>query len=129
MQSIAPATTSTTAFIGASQDDGPFYEAQAITAALPGNSSLEQAVSQFFLGGAQSAWIVRVPVENAVLANALAALDAVLSLNLIAMPDLATLDGDAYQRALAEIAAYCAKRRAFFIVDPPLDWTDVDAVT
>lgn len=128
MSSIAPATTTTTAFIGASAN-GPFYEAQSITAALPGNSPLEQALSQFFLGGAKTAWIVSVPVENAVLSNALAALDAVPSLNLIAMPDLATLGGDAYQSALAEIAAYSAKRRAFFIVDPPVDWTDVDTVT
>lgn len=128
MTTIAPATTTTTAFIGASAD-GPFYEAQSISAALPGNSSLDQAVSQFFLGGAKSAWIVRVPVENAVLSNALAALDAVPSLNLIAMPDLATLGGDAYKSALTEIAPYCAMRRAFFIVDPPVDWTDVDAVT
>jgi len=128
MPPITPATTTTTAFIGASPD-GPFYEAQSIAAALPGDFPLAQGVSQFFLGGAQSAWIVRVPVENAVLSSAFTALDAVLSLNLITMPDLSTLEGDTYQSALAEIAAYCAKRRAFFIVDPPVDWTDVDSVT
>jgi hypothetical protein len=125
---IAAAPTTNTAFIGASPD-GPFYEAQAITAALLGDSPLEQAVSQFFLGGASNAWIVRVPVEGAVLSSALSALDAVPSLNLLAMPDLAALEGNAYQSALALIAAYCASRRAFFLVDPPTDWTNVDAIT
>ena len=61
--------------------------------------------------------------------QSIAALDAVESLNLVAMPALSTLQGDAYDTAVAAIAAYCARRRAFFIVDPPADWTSVDAVT
>ena len=62
------------------------------------------------------------------LAKALAALDAVPSLSLVSMPALATLCGETYNGAIAVIASYCASRRAFFIIDPPSDWTSVDAV-
>ena len=62
------------------------------------------------------------------LAQLLADLDSTASLNLVAMPELATMSGDAYKEAVAQIAEYCASRRAFFIVDPPADWTSVDAV-
>jgi len=125
---IAPATTTTTAFLGALLDGGPSYEAQRITSALPGTAPLAAAVSQFFLGGAREAWIVRVPGADADLPRALAALDAVPSLNLVAMPDLTTLAGSAHRRTAAAIGSYCAGRGAFFIVDPPSDWSGVDVV-
>lgn len=62
------------------------------------------------------------------LTKALAALDAIPSLNLVSMPALATLCGTPYNEAITAIASYCAYREAFFIVDPPSDWTSVDAV-
>jgi phage tail sheath protein FI len=129
MQPIAPATTTTTAFLGALSDGGAPYEAQHITSALPGTSRCAVAVSQFFLGGARDAWIVPVPEEDVDLPRALAALDAIPSLNIVAMPDLATLTGLAHSHAVASIASYCANRRAFCIIDPPADWNDVDTVT
>jgi phage tail sheath protein FI len=61
------------------------------------------------------------------LTRELAALDAIPSLNLVSMPALATLCGTPYNEAVAAIASYCASRRAFFIVDPPSDWTSVAA--
>lgn len=72
--------------------------------------------------------IVDLAAADGDLTRALAALDAVPSLNLVAMPELATSSGAVYESAVAAVAAYCAKRRAFFIVDPPADWTSVDAV-
>lgn len=48
--------------------------------------------------------------------------------NLVVMPSLATLSGDAYVDAVALVAELCASKRAFFILDPPADWTSVDAV-
>lgn len=58
----------------------------------------------------------------------LSTLDEIPSLNLVAMPALGALCGNAYNEAVGAIASYCASRRAFFIVDPPSDWTSVDAV-
>ena len=68
-----------------------------------------------------------VDLSSGDVSQALAALDAISSLNLVSAPALATQCGDPYQEAVAAIATYCASRRAFFIVDPPSDWTDVDA--
>lgn len=125
---IAPATTTTTAFLGALPDGGALYEAQRITSALPGTTPLAAAIGQFFLGGAREAWIVRLPATDADLQRARAALDAVPSLNLVAMPDLVTLTGLPHRRTAALIAAYCVERGAFFIVDPPGDWSTVDTI-
>ena len=69
-----------------------------------------------------------IDAEATSLTQALAALDDVPSLNLVAMPALATMSGDGYEQAIAAISTYCAQRRAFFIVDPPAAWTSVDAV-
>lgn len=125
MQPIAPATTTTTAFIGALRDDRPVYEAQRIIAPIRGETPLARALSQFFLQGAREAWIVRVPAEDPDLPRALAAFP---SANLVAMPDLFTLAGRAYLQSIAAIASDCAQRRAFFIVDPPADWKSVDDI-
>ncbi len=55
-------------------------------------------------------------------------LDGSTSPNLVAMPSLATLSGDAYADAVAKVVEYGVAHRAFFIVDPPADWTSVDGV-
>lgn len=126
---IAPATTTTTAFLGALPDGGALYVAEQLTSVPQGTTPLAVALSQFFLGGARNPWIVRLPEADPDFTKALAALDEVPSLNLVAMPELATLAGDAHRRGVAAIASYCANRGAFFIVDPPSDWKDVDSVT
>jgi phage tail sheath protein FI len=69
-----------------------------------------------------------VEVVDGDLASALTALDAQQPLSLVCVPWLATLSGDAHREAAASIAAYCAKRRAFLIADPPSDWLTVDDV-
>ena len=45
--------------------------------------------------------------------------------NLLCIPP-DTVDGSIPVTLAANAAAYCAKRRALFIVDPPADWTTVD---
>ena len=102
---ITPATTTTTAILRPSAE-GPLSGLQ-----LEGNL-----------------WIENVPAEDCDLSLALQALDAVPSLNLVAMPGLAALSGDAYASAVAAIAGYCVRRGAFFIVDPPANWTTVATV-
>jgi len=125
--SIQPAATTTTVFIGAVSDDSPLYEARAVTSPIAGDTLLARSLSQFFLGGAPSGWIVPVPSANVDLPRALAAIDPV-AVNLLAMPDLAAMATSDHLAALAPIASYCARRGAFFIIDPPSDWTSVDAV-
>jgi uncharacterized protein len=122
MHVIQPATTNITAFLRVSAE-GPYYEAHLFTEAPPGDSVL----TQFFLGGGGSAWIVSVPEADIDVPRALAALDVVPSLNLVAMPALGALAGEPYEQAIAAIATYCGAHRRFFIVDPPADWTSVDA--
>ena len=73
------------------------------------------AVWQFFQNGGREAWIVRVARQpnQQQLDAGLRALDAVDLFNLLVLP------GTTAPAAIALAAAYCKKRRAFLLVDPP----------
>lgn len=73
------------------------------------------AVRQFFQNGGREAWVVRVAARpnQRQLQAGLRALDAVDLFNLLLLP------GVTAPAAIALAAGYCAKRRAFLIVDPP----------
>ena len=113
MPPIQPATTHTTAFVGAVEG-----VARVVTEPLEGDTPLTRAVSQFFAGGGASAWV----------APSLEALAGVPSLNLVAVPGLSALSGEEYLAELSAAREACAARRAFLLVDPPAEATTVEGI-
>lgn len=65
-------------------------------------------------------------VGSAVDKTGLYALVDVPDLNLLVIPELASLDGDPIA-VIAQAVRLCEERRAFFIVDAPAAWADLDS--
>ncbi|GAA1751738.1 phage tail sheath family protein [Agromyces humatus] len=89
---------------------------------------LGDALRSFFENGGATA--VAVAVEDAGSASVragLAALDAVDLVNLVVLPAESAGSEDA-REIVAEAAAFCERRRAMLLVDPPPGWTDVPAI-
>jgi len=87
---------------------------------------LAQAVRLFFLNGGRSAWVVRTGPPGAKTLFgaksrkvALAALDGIDDLNLLLIPDTICLSDRTAAEVIAGALDFCAKRRAFYLVDPP----------
>jgi phage tail sheath protein FI len=138
---ITGVSTSVTAFVGYA-GRGPLDKAMLVLNSgdferlyggmLP-ETELACAVSQYFNNGGSEAWIVRVaardtgqpPAGEADVIGSpsektgLYALDAVDVVNILCLPDIATLDGATASRVIATAARYCERRMAFFIVDLP----------
>jgi phage tail sheath protein FI len=87
---------------------------------------LAQAVRLFFLNGGQSAWVVRTGPPGAktlfgakTRKTSLEALDGLDDVNLLLIPDTAGLSDRTAAEVIAGALDFCAKRRAFYLVDPP----------
>lgn len=127
---IEPVGTSTAAFVG-DAGQGPTNAASLVTSAAdfhqvfgghrPG-SEMFLGMSQFFANGGREAWVVRLAPRAGAIAQrlnrAIRALDALDDVNLLCLPGLAG------RRILSMAAAYCRRRRAFFIADPPASGAD-----
>jgi phage tail sheath protein FI len=122
---ITPVPTSTAAFIGRALL-GPvnrptavssFFAFQQQFGGFSPDSELAYALRQFFLNGGSSAWVVRTASEaaDADILQSIRALDSVDAFNLLVLP------GTTVPAILGPAAEYCRKRRAFFVMDAPLD--------
>lgn len=118
MRPIAGVTTSTTAFVGEASR-GPLGRAVGMSSfadyehefgGLDPDSDISYAVYQFFLNGGRAAYAVRIAGDPQ---DGLRALDAVDDLNILSIP------GTSDPTVMANATAYCEKRRAFLIIDPP----------
>jgi phage tail sheath protein FI len=119
---IAGAPTSIAAFVGAAAQ-GPTDRAIAVRSwldfetqfgGLDPSNFLGYAVSHFFTNGGQQAYIVRLLEsgnDTAVVMAAVHRLDAVPTVNLLAVP------GEADPDTIAQLQAYCVERKTFLIVD------------
>ena len=90
--------------------------------------SLRPALRSFFENGGRSA--IGIRVEDAGLegvTSGLEALDRVDLVNLLVLPAESAELGDA-RAIVAEAAAFCERRRAMLLVDPPVAWTDAATV-
>ena len=78
---------------------------------------LGYGVQQFYVNGGTDAWIVRISrhATSAQIIKGIHALDKVDLVNLLAIP------GCSAPEVIAAALEYCAKRRAFFIIDSPRD--------
>lgn len=139
---IEGVATSVAAFVGLA-DRGPVAEAVVVNSrrefergfgGLTTEASLSFAVRDFFANGGGTAVVVRV--ESTGVDGVLAGLDALESVELVnllvirpdgAAPD-SPVDPAAVRAAVAAAAEFCERRRAMLIVDPPSEWTTVDAV-
>jgi phage tail sheath protein FI len=124
-RAIAGVTTSVAAFIGATQS-GPinqpvqvrsFSEFEQQFGELSAALETGYAVLQYFLNGGDEAWVVRVAQDpdTQQLQAGLQALDTVDLFNLLVVP------GVTMSAAVALAADYCQARRAFLIVDAPVE--------
>jgi len=124
---IAGVSTAVTAFVGPARR-GPVNRPVRVSSVVEfegrfgGLSAVQEtgyAVRQFFQNGGREAWVVRVARQPsfAQLFAGLRALDAVDLFNLLALP------GITRPSAIALALAYCEKRRAFLLVDPPASAT------
>ena len=89
---------------------------------------LGSALQSFFENGGVTA--IAVGVEDAgttAVRAGLAALDEVDLVNLVVLP-AETADREDARDTVAEAAAWCERRRAMLLVDPPPGWTDVAAI-
>ena len=109
---------------------GGFADFIATFGAVDPATGVGDAVRQYFLNGGTSAFVVRVAsganVHDATIGQAssrtgLHALDAV-DFGLLALPGLSDAP------TIADAAAYVATRRAFLLVDPPVDATTVASI-
>ena len=127
--------TSTAAFVGLAPDgpldldtfDGWGTDEDAIFDSLRART-LGGALRSFFENGGANA--VAVGVDDAGTAGVragLAELDGVDLVNLVVLP-AETADRDDARDTVAEAAAYCERRRAMLLVDPPPSWTDVATI-
>lgn len=134
--SVTGIATSVCAFVGHCADgplDSPrrifsrtHYESQ--FGALDGGE-MGYAVAGFYDNGGDEAWVVRVPgppsgdglalIGDALAKTGLYALEEVDLFNLLCLPDLRLLTGEAHLAAAAAAAAYCRSRRAFLLLDLP----------
>lgn len=139
---IQAVATSVAAFVGIA-DRGPAREPVVVHShrefeqafgGLTADASLAFAVRDFFANGGTSAIAVRVEERGVDGVHAgLEALEPVDLVNvLVIRPDAAApdapIDPSAARAAVAAAAEFCERRRAILIVDPPREWTTVDAV-
>lgn len=139
---IEAVATSVAAFIGIA-DRGPAREPVVVHSrreferafgGLTADASLAFAARDFFVNGGATAIIVRVDqlgVDG--VQPGLEALERVELVNLLVIrPDAAApaapIDPAAVRAAITAGAEFCERRRAMLIVDPPREWTTVDAV-
>jgi phage tail sheath protein FI len=124
---IAGVSTAVTAFVGAAQR-GPVNRPVRVLSldefagrfgGLAATHETGYAVRQFFQNGGREAWVVRVARQPSLrqLDAGLRALDAVDLFNLLVLP------GTTAPAAIALALAYCERRRAFLLVDPPASAT------
>jgi Bacteriophage tail sheath protein len=133
---IAGVSTAVTAFVG-SCGQGPLDAPQRLFAwsdyerlfgGLDGGE-LGQAVWAFYASGGRDSWVVRTagPDADPAASTAIEALERAEPVNLLSLPDLRSLDEEAYRRAAAAAAAWCRKQRSFLLLDPPARLTTVAA--
>lgn len=134
---IEGVATSVTAFLGGA-DTGPVDEPVPIEAladfeqvfgGLATGRPLGYAVRDFFLNGGTRALVVRVAGDlvgagKEERREGLYALEDVDLFNLLCLPDF---DSSADPVAVQEVAAYCERRRAMFLLDPPATWDSTHA--
>jgi uncharacterized protein len=129
---IAPASTSVTAFVGAFPS-GPLDTAVQVSSfadferefgGLDQGSEAGYAVRQYFVNGGKAAWLVRAASADALIAS-LPALDAV-DFNLLCMPDTRVLEQAEAAVAIGAALRYCEARQAFMIVDMSSDADSVE---
>ena len=124
-RTITGVSTSVTAFAGTAARGaidkavrvGSFDEFAREFGGLAGDSEMSYAVYQFFVNGGAEAIIV----NTADPLNGLSALDGV-GFNLLCIPGISAPD------IVNGAAAYCARRRAFLIVDAPSDKNKPDQI-
>jgi phage tail sheath protein FI len=86
------------------------------------------ALQSFFENGGGTAVVVAVEdAGTAAVRDGLAQLDEVDLVNLVVLP-AESVDREDARDTVAETAAFCERRRAMLLVDPPVGWTDVAAV-
>lgn len=89
---------------------------------------LGRALRSFFENGGVTAVAVRVEdAGTAAVRAGLAALDEVDLVNLLILP-AESADREDARDTVAEAAAFCERRRAMLLVDPPPAWTSVAAI-
>jgi phage tail sheath protein FI len=89
---------------------------------------LGRALKSFFENGGTTAVAVRVEdVGSAPVRAGLAALDEVDLVNLLVLP-AESADREDARDTVAEAAAFCERRRAMLLVDPPPAWGSVAAI-
>jgi phage tail sheath protein FI len=149
--SIAAVATSITAFIGRAKS-GPintpttinsFSDYEQIFGGLWAQSTMSFAVDGFFANGGAQAVIVRLSgagdgdaltaadfIGPGMAANkrGLYSLDNVDLFNILCIAPYTNDDQDVDPTLVAAAAAYCERRRAFYIIDPPSNWTTFQAV-
>jgi phage tail sheath protein FI len=126
---IPPPPPTVTAFIGATTRGASsraflvhsFEEYTQRFGSLRLDLELGYALLQFFQNGGRSAWVIRVARDATPTqwSRALAALDPISPLNLLALP------GTAPARALQVALPYAQQRRAFLLIDSPRGVTSV----
>jgi phage tail sheath protein FI len=90
--------------------------------------SLGRALRSFFENGGGTAVAVRVEdAGSAAVLAGLAVLDGVDLVNLLILPAECADEDDA-RAIVAEAAAYCERRRAMLLVDPPSSWGTPEAL-
>ena len=95
-------------------------------------SELAVAVSLFFLNGGAAALVLGLagPVPNAAAYSAAyqAADAGQTDFDLLVLPRDVAIDPTIRRALWAPAAAWCARRRAFLVMDPPDEWTDAPSV-
>lgn len=90
--------------------------------------SLGRAMRSFFDNGGATAVAVRVDdAGSAAVRAGIAALDEVDLVNLLVLP-AESADREDAADIVAEAAAYCERRRAMLLVDPPSSWTNAERI-
>jgi len=128
--------TAVAAFVGIAED-GPFDTPAAIDGwgtdedEIWGSlrtRSMGHALRSFFENGGGTAVAVRVEdAGSAAVRAGLAALDGVDLVNLLVLP-AESADREDARDLVADAAAFCERRRAMLLVDPPSSWTSADAM-
>ena len=148
VRTIAGVPTSITAFVGRAlmgPENEPisistFTDFEQTFGGLWKESALGYAVRDFFLNGGSHAVIVRLP-EGGIQDYArffppngqrdktgIYALEKADLFNLLCIPPLDADGAEGPPAAFLDlVVAYCAQRRAMFIIDPPKTWTDKES--
>lgn len=125
---IVGVDTSTAAFVGAAVAGAPTEPVQLTSFADyegafgNANDELGRAVRLFFENGGTRAYAVR---SQAALADGLQALERV-PFALLALPDASALAADEAVKVAGAAMEFCARRRAFLLVDPPASLAPAD---